>query len=256
MTTPSPHLSQLDLDAHLLRALPPEAAARAEAHLEACPRCREALAALGAAHQRFQAEVLPRTLPRLRERAAPSPARRPWLAWLVAPALALAGVALVLLRPGPGEEENPAYGYKGGPVLRVAVKHGDTVGTVADGARLSPGDALRFIVEPAGHAYVLVASVDGAGAVSVYHPYGGTHSARLPETSGTVTLPGSIVLDAAPGPERLWAFFSREPLARADVEAALRPLAAAGPAGLRRATAPLPVAASTQSTLLLEKETP
>ncbi|MCY1022757.1 hypothetical protein [Pyxidicoccus sp. MSG2] len=252
------HLSQLDLEAHALRALSPAAASHVEAHLASCQPCADALATLQATHRRFESDVLPRTLPRVRERLEARPAARPWT-WLLAPAaLAVAAslAAVVLLRPS-GTVDDSRYGVKGGAVLRVYAKRGDGVSLVKDGVRLSAGDALRFTVVPAGLPYLLVVSVDGAGAVSVYHPAGGTQSAPLPESGNApVELPGSLVLDAAPGPERIWALFSREPLRRADVEPALRALAARG-ADAVRASRTLSVAGvAAQDSFLLEKSTP
>jgi hypothetical protein len=247
------HLSQWELDALALHALAEDATAGAEAHLRDCERCRQALASLQATHQRFETEVLPRTLPKLRARVE-GVSRRPRWVWMLAPAAALV-VALVVLPQrlfsGP-ESLPPEYGIKGGPLLRVYARKGERVEEAREGASLAPGDALRFVVEPAGLPYLLVVSLDGAGSVSVYYPYGGARSQRLPQAVGPVELPGSIVLDAAPGPERVFALFSHAPLERADVEGALRTLAAQGPRALR-ATRRLPVRADGQDSFLLEK---
>lgn len=247
------HLSQLELETHALRALPAEAASRADAHLASCERCAAALSTLQATHRRFESDVLPRTLPRLRERLEPQPRRR-WRLFLAPVALAATSIATVILVRPSGPASDPLYGVKGGAVLRVHARHGGSVFQAKDGERLSAGDALRFTVVPAGLPYLLVVSVDGSGAVSVYHPASGTQSAALPEAGqAPVELPGSIVLDAAPGPERIWALFSREPLRREDVEPALRTLAAKGPDAVR-ATRVLPVpAAQAQDSFLLEK---
>lgn len=254
------HLSQLELETHALRALPEEAASRADAHLAACERCATALSTLQATHRRFESDVLPRTLPRLRERLEPRPRRR-WVMFLAPVALAAASLATVILvkplGPSVDSPSDPLYGVKGGAVLRVHARHDGAVFQAKDGERLSAGDALRFTVVPAGLPYLLVVSVDGTGAVSVYHPAGGTRSAALPEAGHVpMELPGSIVLDAAPGPERIWALFSREPLRREDVEPVLRTLAAKGPDAVR-ATRLLPVpAAQAQDSFLLEKSSP
>ena len=77
---------------------------------------------------------------------------------------------------------------------------------------LHAGDALRFVLEPVGRPYLLIASVDGQGKASIYHPFGGSSSARV-APQGMVEAPaGSVVLDTAPGPERVFAFWSSEPL--------------------------------------------
>jgi hypothetical protein len=55
--------------------------------------------------------------------------------------------------------------------------------------------------------------------VSVYFPPEGGQSA--PVGAGRSELPGSIELDDAPGPERLFAYFSEQPLPAAEVARAL-----------------------------------
>ncbi|MBJ6763485.1 hypothetical protein JGU66_22180 [Myxococcaceae bacterium JPH2] len=254
------HLSQLDLDAHVLRALTPELAAHAEAHLAACAECAAALASLQAAHQRFDTEVLRRTLPAVRERGEARVVRS-WR-WLLAPAalVAVASVAALVFR-GPLEgEPSDAYGIKGGAVLRVYAKRGAQVDAVKDGVRLSAGDALRFsLVSSGGLPYVLLVSLDGAGAVSVYYPAQGELSAELPHRghmADPVELPGAIVLDAAQGPERIWALFSRAPLALSDVEPALRALHARGPEAVRASRQVAIPGVEAQDSFLLEKSSP
>ncbi|RJS18380.1 hypothetical protein DRW03_24950 [Corallococcus sp. H22C18031201] len=254
------HLSQLDLDAHVLRALPPELAAHAEAHLAACAACAAALASLQAAHRRFDTDVLRRTLPGVRARGEARSVRS-WR-WLLAPAalVAVASVAALVFRGPSGVEPSDAYGLKGGAVLRVHAKRGARVDVVADGVRLSAGDALRFtVVSSSGLPYVLIVSLDGTGAVSVYSPAQGTLSAELPQrgrSADPVELPGAIVLDAAPGPERIWALFSRAPLALSDVEPSLRALHAQGPEAVRASRQVSIPGVEAQDSFLLEKSPP
>jgi hypothetical protein len=96
-----------------------------------------------------------------------------------------------------------------------------------------PGDRVRFVITgaPEEHPYLLVASVDGAGAPAVYFPYAGDRSAPLPGP-GRWEVPGSIVLDGTLGPERVFVLFSRTPLAAPAVRAALTRLGQSGtPAG-------------------------
>ena len=123
---------------------------------------------------------------------------------------------------------------------------------VANGARLAPGDALRFVLYPTGLPYVLIVSVDGAGQVSVYFPFQGQASAPI-DGATPVSVPGSIVLDRAVGPERLFAIFSDRPLEAHAVRELLARTAAGGSAAIR-STVRLPLVNTVQSTLLFEKE--
>ena len=220
----SGHLSSLVLDQLALGALSPEAAAEAGAHLAACERCRADQELAAAAHERFSRDILPRTLPAIRDRAGATPRRRLW--WALAPALAAACALVFVLRPRPPDE--PDLLEKGAPSLSMFAKRGGQVQPVDDGAQLAPGDAVRFVLHPSGLPYVLVASVDGSGGATIYHPFGGDRSAEVPR-SGRVELPGSVVLDQSPGPERVFALFSRAPLGAAEITTALRRWARADP---------------------------
>ena len=67
-------------------------------------------------------------------------------------------------------------------------------------------------------------------------------------------IPGSIRLDASPGPERVFAVLAVRPFPTAAVVQALEKLASAGIAGLRATTTlPLAVEAATQQSVLFEK---
>jgi hypothetical protein len=124
----------------------------------------------------------------------------------------------------------------------------DRVFAIQDGARLRPGDRIRFAVQGGGAAFVLVASIDGRRQVSVYQP----STALGPDAgAGPQTLPDSIQLDDALGPERIFAVFSDRPVPEAEVTGALAALGAAGPEAVRRAQRlPLPLA---QASVLIEK---
>jgi len=192
-----------------------------------------------------------------------SPPRSWWRSLIPASAALAVAVAVVLIVKLPPSVVEPAYRAKGGPSLRLFGRRpgtsqgqGQSAATtfaVTDGAPLRAGDQLRFAVanQPAG--YLMVASVDGSGHASIYFPFDGQTSA--PVTAATAELPGSIILDDAAGPERLFALWSAQPLAREAVLSALQGLGARGPAAIRAATA-LPLATTSQRTLLVEKIDP
>jgi len=108
---------------------------------------------------------------------------------------------------------------KGGPLLQVFALHQEKVRELRSGDRVAPGDRLRFAADGAGAKHLLVLSVDGSGQVSVFVPAEGQRS--LPLVEGKQEIPDSIELDATPGPERLFAFFSAAPLDAAPLREAL-----------------------------------
>jgi hypothetical protein len=231
--TSSPHISSLTLDAFALEALGPEEDAAVRRHLARCARCDDDLGRLRAAHRTFQGEVLPRTLPALRARAHRSSQRRALAAWLMVPSLAAAVAVVVLigLRATPTPSET-YVGAKGTAILQIFASRDGSVFPVHDGSELAPGDRLRFVVWPAGLSYLLIASVDGTATPTIYFPYGGKQSGAL-EPGQRLELPGSIVLDAAPGPERLYAIFSRAPISADEVKELLVRVGARGSDAIR-----------------------
>ena len=98
-----------------------------------------------------------------------------------------------------------------------------------------------------------MASVDGSGAVMIYYPYGGDQSMVI--EGDRVELSGSIELDAAPGPERIYALLSDRPIEAAIVRAHLLGVAAGGAEAIR-GTRALPVPVRAQLSLVFEKARP
>ena len=240
----SAHLSRLAIDVFVVGTASALEARRLEKHIADCERCRDRVSSA-----RVEREVLSREVPRMRAMRA-RPARLGWLRWLLAPTVVASAVAVALLiRPW-----RPAVQIKGGAAFQIYARHGDRVFPVRDGAVLAPKDQLRFVAEPAGLAYLLVAYVDGAGAANLYVPFGGDQSVHL-DPGARIELPGSIVLDSALGPERVFALFSREPLRADDVRRALTTIAVGGASSIRT-SATLAVAAESQQSVLFEKTMP
>lgn len=240
------HVSAFMLDAVALGAVDARTEERIRIHLASCAECHREEQAAAELRALFAIRVLPRGLRAPAERRAHRWGRWPWLA---VPALAVA-VLLVGLWPRP---EPPELAIKGDATLEVFAHRDGQTFVVQDGTELVAGDRIRFVVLPAGSGYVLVASVDGGGAATIYYPYGADHSA--PIEGDRVELDGSIELDAAPGPERIYALLSDRPLDAALVIARLREVAAGGERAIREArTLDLPVRA--QPSLAFEKAQP
>jgi hypothetical protein len=238
------HVSPLMLDSLALDALDLATAERVQAHLASCAGCREHQGAAAELRREFASRALPRRAER--------PVRRWW--WLALPAVA---VVVVIALGAPGglgrRAEPPRLAIKGDVSWQVFANRGGETFAVRDGSALAAGDQIRFVVLPGGGRYLLVASIDGNGAATIYYPYGGERSAAV--DGERVELGGSIVLDDAAGPERIYAILSDEPLAAAAVKAQLRAVAAGGEAAIRR-TRTLPVPARAQLSLMFEKAAP
>lgn len=186
-----------------------------EAHLSGCAPCRWRVEAGRLAVERFEKDVLPRTLPRMRQRLQ----RRRWAwrgFWIGAPALAAGVVVLALQSPSkPTGGVEPGWtGVKGraaAPALEIYVKRGDRVTRLEPGQRLRPGDALRWIVRGDRERYLSVESRDADGRVTRLFP--GRTDAEAARVRPGDELPGSAVLDETPGSETLTAVFADKPFA-------------------------------------------
>jgi hypothetical protein len=241
----SGHPSSLTIDALATGRLAEVDAAAARAHVAGCERCRGDLAAVEAACAQFTREVFPRTVDKLR------PRRSPWrlLLPVLVPALAAAALVIWQVRRARTPTGDDDIRIKGAMTFQVFANRGDEVIPVRDGTQLAEGDRIRFVVGSGGPEYLLVVSIDGAGNPTVYYPYGGERSGAI--TQEPSELPGSIVLDAAPGPERVFALISAEPLDAAVVKRALAAIGARGAAAIRETHAlELP---ATQATVVFEK---
>jgi hypothetical protein len=216
------HLSSQTLDLLSLSALARPEGDKARAHLSDCHTCQQRWEELEGDRARFSKFVLPRTLAAVQARAAPGALwtrlQRRWALWVPLVGLATAA-ALVLVVVAPSVVE-PSYQLKGGGRLEVVAQKGTLQLTVGEETVLKEGDRIRFLVEPAGAPFVLVASRDGAGDVTIYHPFGG--SASAPAGEGFHELPGSIELDGAGGRETIFAVFSERPVQADAVRAALQ----------------------------------
>jgi hypothetical protein len=211
------HMSSFDLDAAALDG----ASAAQRAHLASCAACRARADEDHGFRAELSPEVMERTLAVWRRRRRVAVVR-----WAV-PLVMAAAAFVLLVRPGETPEVvEPDLAVKGTrPGLAIYALRDGHVFQVGDGDVLAPGDEIRFAVTPAGSRYVLIGSIDGFGRATIYVPYEGERSVAI-DPRGRTELPGSIVLDDAPGPERVFAVFSSVAIRAADVRQALHRFAA------------------------------
>jgi hypothetical protein len=241
------HLTPIDLDALEMDLIGSAERRPLEAHSASCAECSRRRVERRAHAERFSDRVFAHTLTVVRGRLAP---RWRFVRWAV-PLVAGAAALMMWLAPPGRHRALPELTAKGPPSLKVFARRAGQVFPVVDGAVLAPGDAIRFFVEPNGLTNVIIGSVDGAGKATIYYPYGGRQSAAV-DPRKLFEVPGSIALDAAAGPERVFAVFSRHPLPGVQVQRALATLGARGENAIRQ-TGELPLPGTAQATVRFEK---
>lgn len=179
-------------------------------HLRACAACANRRDRLLDAQQDFmRAPWVEESM----KRARPKPL------WPYPVAMA-AAVALVAF----GVSSSPTTRTKGALGFDVVAKHRDgRVETLLPGARLAPGESVRFRLKAPRAGYAAVVSADAAPNVTVYYP----HEAPTLRIAAhdALLLDGSITLDGTLGAERLVAVVCDAPPSldrlERDVRAAL-----------------------------------
>jgi hypothetical protein len=219
MSTLSPHLSAESLDLMLLDSLPSAEDAKAMAHLSTCPGCRGEWEERLEHKSHFLQSVLPRQLAAMESRHKKFDLLGWWQFFVPVTAVAVAIAAVIVVRTGGAARD---LGIKGGPALEVFAKRGDVVFAVKPGVKVAAGDRLRFVVEGARTRYLLIASIDGAARVCQLFPAPASKADSEAIEAGRNELPGSVELDDAPGPERVYAFFTEAPIMFSAAEAAIR----------------------------------
>jgi hypothetical protein len=235
-----PHacLSAFALDEFLAGECDPALMRQAETHLAGCARCAARREAVVAEQAAFAVRALPPALAAASAAPVVVPLRRRRL--LGGALTTLAAAAAVLLLVSTRDEEPPSLPAdrivstaaatgsladpdvraKGSRRLGVYVRRGERVSRGGTDERIAPGDAVQLTVTSPEPRYLVLFGVDGLDSVHTYFPEG---SVAAPIAAGhDVPVPISIVFDASPGPERLWALFCSEPVLVAPIERSLR----------------------------------
>jgi hypothetical protein len=213
-------ITDLAFDHLIANELAPDARAGLEQHLASCQRCQARRAELEQEASTFLASA-PTFTPRARP-AKVSELRPRRVVPMIAAGLAIAASALLVLRPS--DDALDTTRSKGSARLGFFIKRGEQVIEGHDGARVRPGDVLRFTYTTQQPSHVAVLSVDGAGVASVYFPEGAA-TRELP-AGRAEPLPDAIELDATLGQESLFGLFCSGPL---ELQALRRQLEKAGP---------------------------
>ncbi len=125
-------------------------------------------------------------------------------------ALAAAAITIVVF-----QDPGPSVRPKGGADLSFVVRRGDAVVPGDPEALYHAGDRLQLRYSTAAHTHVLVVGRDGRGEVAPWYDDDGLSVAIAPGRDKL--LQGSVILDESPGPERVYACFSRLPIPVSDL---------------------------------------
>jgi hypothetical protein len=192
-----------------------------EAHVRGCTHCQNRLAQRCATEREFDDRLaVPFWHAVLDGRRTRRRRRFLWLG--LPPSLAVASALLFLVSRNQEPPRRPSIDLvaKGSASLELHCRRGLATFALAPGDAVAPGDELRFVPRATAQGgYVQVGSIDGTGTYTPFYPADSSaDSVRLPPPGQP--LPGSIRLDRAPGPERLFFVFSPTPIAAATVRQA------------------------------------
>jgi hypothetical protein len=236
-----------------LDEVPPASRARIEAadprELDsAIAELREANAAELAAHPAGPAVAqIEARVARVEEERRKRAARR--RVTMLAVATSAAAVALVIgvARHAPTETDQPGTTespevtrVKGTPRLLAFRQHGERAEQLPPDALCRAGDVIQLRYNSGGHTHGVIASVDGAGVVTLHFP--ASEDAATAVAADTTSLPHAYALDEAPRFERFFFVTANEPIDVAQTLAALRALAQRGDGDTAALDVPAPLA--------------
>jgi hypothetical protein len=213
MIATTEHLSDLALDRLMAGELDgTDQRIAMQAHLEGCTSCgnrHRQLARQAGEFARLSAArpSIARRMEEVRTGGRRASRARVWVAALVAAGAAAAAIVLMARPPG-GSVILKGPGVK---LDAFVLRAGGTAEELLPGARVAPGDRVRFAVSAPFDGFLGLVSADAAGNVMSYLPGGATALLRLPAGEDR-PVDGSVELDATLGNERTFAFLCREPV--------------------------------------------
>ena len=159
--------------------------------------------------------------------------RLAWLGVLAASATAafvvVAAIKPPQIPPIVAMNDDEVIRAKGVARLTVYRQAGDHAEHLDEDALVREGDAIQVRYSASGALYGVIASVDGAGAVTLHYPVDEDAPALATALAAKPTsLPNAYVLDNAPRFERFFFITSADPIEISQSLAALRALAARG----------------------------
>ena len=130
-----------------------------------------------------------------------------------------------LVEPAPGVAQ-VSERVKGSPRLIAFRQTGERVERLEQDAVVRAGDVIQLRYNAGGHAYGLIASVDGAGVVTLHFPLSeDAPPAATAVARQTTALPHAWALDDAPSFERFFFVTASDPVDVQQTLAALRAFA-------------------------------
>ena len=186
------------------------------AHLQTCETCASYVTGLRGEQVAYALAHPPELMARKLARRSDAARRQRWL-WVGTFALVTLSLVLGVSLWRPNE---PAFTLKGGSGFSVYVSTPSSPAPrpVPSGARVSPGDVLRFQFTSKQSGYLMIVDLDGAERLTAFHPYRGQQAVAI--RGGEVHSPEErIELDSSPGAERVAAIFKLTPFSLADVTA-------------------------------------
>ena len=160
------------------------------------------------------------------DRRRRSERKRRWIGWLALASSAALIAVVLLAKPSVATDPIEDTRVKGSARLLVYRQLGDGVEKLQEDSLVRSGDVIQLRYNAGGHGYGVIASVDGAGVVTLHYPL---REDAPPQATAvaheTTTLPHAYALDDAPRFERFIFITANDPIDLPEVLGAVRALA-------------------------------